>query len=337
MRIKVLVVDDSALLRKVVSNVLKDASGIEVSDVARNGAEALKLISQNKPDLVTLDVEMPVMNGLETLKAIKERYKLPVIMLSSRSNEEITLEALELGAEDFIEKPASISRQWDRFRDDLGDRIRVHFTKDQSESFKVVRSHTVSKQLAQKKPDLQAIVMGASTGGPKALVKVIQSVSANLPFPIFIVQHMPEGFTRSFAQRLDKACKVQVQEAAEGMKIRAGDIYLAPGGRHMTVKAGRIYLDERDKVHGVRPAVDYLFESAADTYGKNLLAIVMTGMGSDGAPGSRKVRQAGGYVLTQDKASSTVYGMPRAVAELGLSNQTVSLEEIAQILKEMTG
>lgn len=337
MTIKVLVVDDSALLRKVVSNVLNDAPGIEVSDVARNGVEALKLISRNKPDLVTLDVEMPVMNGLETLKAIKETYQLPVIMLSSRSNEETTLEALELGAEDFIEKPASISRQWDRFRDDLGERIRIHFTRDQSEGYKVNTARVISRELVQKKPDLKAVVIGASTGGPKALVKVIKSVKADLPFPIFIVQHMPEGFTRSFAHRLDTACKVKVSEAAEGMKVQPGEIYLAPGGRHMTVRDGRIKLDERDKVHGVRPAVDYLFESAAETYGQDLLAIVMTGMGSDGAPGSRKVRQAGGYVLTQDKASSTVYGMPRTVAEQGLSNQTASLEEIAQILEEMTG
>jgi len=336
MTIKVLVVDDSALLRKVLTNVLNDCNGIEVTDVARNGVEALKLIDQSQPDLITLDVEMPMMNGLETLEAIKEKYDLPVIMLSSKTNEETTIQSLELGAEDFIEKPVSISENWDVFQSDLSRRIKIHFTKEKQPVITAQPSKVLNDALLSKKDTLKAIVIGASTGGPKALVKAIQAISPNLSIPVFIVQHMPEGFTASFAKRLNTAASIPVVEAEHGQKIRPGTVYLAPGARHMTINGNHLELDTRPKVHGVRPAVDYLFETASHKYGRDLLGIIMTGMGSDGAPGCEVIKENGGYVLTQDKASSIVYGMPRAVVERGLSDQTASLNDIADILKEMT-
>ncbi|MCC5895747.1 MAG: chemotaxis response regulator protein-glutamate methylesterase [Alkalibacterium sp.] len=336
MSIKVLVVDDSALLRKVLSNVLNDCRGIEVIDVARNGIEAMKIIEKAQPDLITLDVEMPMMNGLETLKAIKESYTIPVIMLSSKTNEETTIQALELGAEDFVEKPVSIQKHWNEFRNELSERIHVHFSDEEHKAIEVKKHELLNNTLLSKKKQLKAIVIGASTGGPKALVKAIQGISSHLSVPVFIVQHMPEGFTSSFAKRLDTAASVPVVEAVHGQKIRAGTVYLAPGAKHMTIKEGTLELDTRPKIHGVRPAVDYLFETAAHTYGENILAIILTGMGKDGAPGCEVIKNRGGYILTQDKDSSIVYGMPRVVVERGLSDQSASINEIADILREMT-
>lgn len=336
MKIKVVVIDDSALMRKVLSNVINESRDMEVVDVARNGKEALKAIARSKPDLVTLDVEMPVMNGIETLKALKERYSMPVIMLSSKTNEKTTIEALELGAEDFVEKPVSIKENWTAFKKDLETRIHSHFPEDKRTT-KVKKSQSLlPERLLDKKASLKAIVIGASTGGPKALVHVIQSISEDLSVPVFIVQHMPEGFTVSFAQRLDSLSKVKVMEAQDNMRIKAGTVYLAPGGKHMVINNNKIKLNVEAKIHGVRPAVDHLFDSAAETYGGETLGIILTGMGNDGANGCESLKKAGGYILSQDKHTSIVYGMPRVVFERGLSDQVGSLTQIADIIKEMT-
>lgn len=336
MNIKVVVVDDSALMRKVLSNMINACQGMEVVDVARNGIEAIKVIKRIKPDLVTLDVEMPVMNGIETLKAIKEQTHIPVIMLSSQTNNKTTIEALELGAEDFIEKPLSIKGNWDSFQKDLESRISVHFPEEKGPLKQATNNKLLPEKLTNKKDSLKAIAIGASTGGPKALVHVVQSISKHLSVPIFIVQHMPEGFTASFAQRLDSLADVRVVEARDNMLIKPKTVYLAPGGRHMVIRQHHILLNENKKIHGVRPAVDYLFESAAETYGENTLGIILTGMGNDGADGCEKIKRKGGYILSQDKGSSIVYGMPRVVFERGLSDQVGSLYEIADIIKEMT-
>ncbi|GEK88810.1 two-component system, chemotaxis family, response regulator CheB [Alkalibacterium putridalgicola] len=336
MKIKVVVVDDSALMRKVLSNMINACRDMEVVDVARNGKEALRIIERSQPDLVTLDVEMPEMNGIETLKVLKERYTMPVIMLSSKKNERTTIEALELGAEDFIEKPLSIKDNGTAFQEDLEIRIHSHFPEDKR-TVKVNKEKSLLPNLLiDKKDALKAITIGASTGGPKALVQVIQSISEQLSVPVFIVQHMPEGFTASFAQRLDSLSSVEVLEAQDNMRIKAGTVYLAPGGKHMVIRKNKIRLNEEAKIHGVRPAVDYLFESAAETYGKDILGLILTGMGNDGADGCEKIKQAGGYIVSQDKQTSIVYGMPRVVFERGLSDQVGSLNDIADIIKEMT-
>lgn len=336
MTIKVVIIDDSALMRKVITNVLSECHGIDVVETARNGVEAMKIIEQVKPDIVTLDVEMPVMDGLETLKAIKENFSLPVIMLSSKSNEETTIQALEYGAEDFIEKPVSIAKHWTAFKKDLERRILVHFKKEADDYKQSIPSISLPNDLMSKKDKLKAIVIGASTGGPRALVSLIQSLPEDLSIPVFIVQHMPEGFTASFAKRLNDVSSVKVVEASHGEPIIPGTVYLAPGGKHMTLSGQHIKLDTKAKLHSVRPAVDYLFYTAVDLYDKDLLGIILTGMGQDGADGCRLIKEAGGYVITQDQASSTVYGMPRVVAERGFSDQINSLSEIGDIIKEMT-
>lgn len=336
MNIKVVVVDDSALMRKVLSNTINSCQGMEVIEIARNGAEALKVIERSRPDLVTLDVEMPVMNGIETLKAIKEAYDIPVIMLSAQTNNKTTIDALELGAEDFIEKPVSLKEHGESFKNDLESRIRIHFPEEITVKKKTKNNKFLPEQLLCRKGTLEAITIGASTGGPKALVHVIQSISDQLDVPVFIVQHMPEGFTSSFAQRLDSLAAVKVVEAEDNMRIKPKTVYLAPGGMHMVVEKNRIKLNKNPKIHGVRPAVDHLFNSVAEVYGENTLGIILTGMGNDGANGCETIKQSGGYIITQDKDTSIVYGMPRVVFERGLSDQVGSLYDIADIIKEMT-
>ncbi|MDZ7835718.1 MAG: response regulator [Alkalibacterium sp.] len=233
MNIKVVVIDDSALMRKVLSNMINACADMEVVDVARNGREAMKVIERSRPDLVTLDIEMPVMNGIETLKAVKDQFDIPVIMLSSKTNEKTTIEALELGAEDFIEKPVSIKDNWTSFQEDLATRIRVHFPEEKRTVRKRKKASLLPEELLNKKESLEAITIGASTGGPKALVHVIQSISEHLSVPVFIVQHMPESFTASFAQRLDSLASVKVVEAKDKMLVKPKTVYLAPGGKHM--------------------------------------------------------------------------------------------------------
>lgn len=338
MSIKVLIVDDSALMRKVLGNMVQEIDGLDLVEVARNGKDALRLLERMKPDIITLDVEMPVMDGLDTLKEIKEKYDIPVIMLSSRSDKEVTIQALEWGAVDFLEKPVNIQQNWELFTKDLEQRLKVHFV-DRKPVMGQKRRKENQQQNdsinALKAKEIEAVVIGASTGGPKALVQVIRALPSTLSVPVFIVQHMPAGFTASFARRLNSASSVNVVEAYDGQKVEKGTVYLAPGGYHMTIYKGKIVLDERAKIHGVRPAVDYLFESASQKYRENLLGVILTGMGNDGTAGCRSVKEAGGYIMTQDKESSVVYGMPRNAAEKGYSDRIANLSEIADTVKEM--
>lgn len=331
-----MIVDDSALMRKIVGNVLKDSSQIDVVDTARNGVEALNRMERSQPDLIILDVEMPVMDGLETLEIVKEKYNIPVIMLSAKSNNEITIKALELGAEDFIEKPLNIKENWDNFKEDLEKRILSYFRQYKKVPSELSHHHFLPETLIKRKVSLEAIVIGASTGGPRALATIIQSLPETLNVPILIVQHMPEGFTASFAKRLNDLAKVPVKEASHDERIKAGTVYIAPGGKHMTVIKNKISLNDYAKLHGVKPAVDYLFDSASLLYKKNILGVVLTGMGRDGAAGAGLIQEAGGYMITQDRESSVVYGMPRAVVERGYSDQINSLVEISDIMREMT-
>lgn len=335
MSVNVLIVDDSALMRKVLGNMVQEIDGLDLIDVARNGKDALKILERTKPDVITLDVEMPILNGIEALKEIKKSYNIPIIMLSSKSNEETTIQALELGAVDFIEKPVDIKSNWEVFKQDLEKRIKVHFV--ERKPLKVVTSPKRDRPFKESKlskKNIEAIVIGSSTGGPKALLSVIRRLPKTMEVPVFIAQHMPAGFTTSFAKRLNTASDVEVMEAKEGQKIEPGKVYLAPGGKHMTVKQSIIHLDERPRIHGVRPAVDYLFETAAIEYGKKLVGVILTGMGNDGTEGCKFVKAAGGFVMTQDKETSVVYGMPRNAAEKGYSDKIASLTEIGQLLKD---
>lgn len=334
MAIRLLIVDDSAFMRKIISDMLKDVKEITIVGTARNGKDALEMIPKLKPDVVSLDVEMPIMNGIKTLEIIREKYKLPVIMLSSNTNSEITIEALEKGAFDFIEKPTNINDNFDELKNDLASKIiaSVLQRRDVDDS----KTHEPKKRaIGDTKLQIKAIAIGASTGGPKALVSLIKELPSDIGVPIFIVQHMPAGFTTSLASRMDTESKLKVVEAKDDMLIEKNVVYLAPGDYHMTIDNKRIRLDKREKINGVRPSVDYLFESAAEIYTNNLLGIILTGMGKDGSRGMKRIKELNGYNIAQDKESSTIFGMPQSAIKLGVIDEILSLNEISQRIIEL--
>lgn len=332
MSIKLLVVDDSAFMRKIIIDLMGETEGIEVVGIARNGLDALEVIPKLKPDIITLDVEMPKLNGIDTLKRIKEKYSIPVIMLSSHTGIDITIEALQVGAVDFIEKPVDLTTNLLGFKKELEMKIKsvLHKRVPIAPPKKSINTSTPTKV----SKNIKAVVIGASTGGPKALVSIISKLPSEIDVPIFIVQHMPKGFTTSFATRLDSESKVKVVEAQDGMRIQNGMVYLAPGDFHMTIEKNIIRLNEKDKIHGVRPAVDYLFNTAAEIYGDKLLGIILTGMGKDGSKGMATIKAKGGYNLAQDEHSCVVYGMPGNAVSDGVVDEIMSLEELSTNLNK---
>lgn len=330
MTINVLVVDDSAFMRKIIVDQITSLSGIEVCGIARSGEEALRLIPKYQPDVITLDIEMPGLNGLETLRLIKKDYGIPVIMLSSHAGEDITIEALELGAMDFIEKPQNLMKVEGDFAVELARKLRSIVESGVAQP--VVGCVQKDRQFPTR---VKAIVIGASTGGPRALMTLIRRIPAGLSIPIFIVQHMPAGFTRSFAKRLNQEAAVTVVEAEDGAVITGGTVYLAPGDCHLRIKDDQLSLSKESKIHGVRPAVDYLFESAAPFYRQELVGIILTGMGNDGAEGMAVIKEMGGYTIAQDQASSVVFGMPRRAIEANVIDEVASLNEIGERLNWM--
>lgn len=342
-KLKVMVVDDSAFMRKIIGDMISTHSNLELISTARDGVDVLNKLKSIHPDVITLDVEMPNMDGLETLKEIKKTKDIPVIMLSSLTakNSKVTMEALTKGAYDFIEKPSGpISLDIKEIQGELIEKILS--TKNLIPQDKREKTPRKGKTLPRdldkevKKENWEAIVIGASTGGPKALSEIIN----NLPrlqtsIPIFIVQHMPKGFTASFAERLNNQCSLTVKEAEAGELIKKGHIYIAPGDYHMTFQGKHIALDKRDKYLGVRPCVDYLFQSAAKVYGDKLLGFILTGMGKDGSKGMQEIKAKGGVNIAQDKESSVVFGMPGSAISAGVIDQILSLEEIGNQLNEI--
>ncbi|MGB3160717.1 MAG: chemotaxis response regulator protein-glutamate methylesterase [Carnobacterium sp.] len=337
MGIKVLVVDDSAFMRKIITETISEVDGLSVIGTARNGHDALKSIPLLKPDIVTLDIEMPGLNGLETLEIIKQTFTIPVVMMSSHSGEAVTIEALELGAMDFIEKPVDLKNQSEEFKKEIELKILPLFEKAKEiGQKKEIDKSSVKKEWQKKVPKkVKAIVIGASTGGPKALLHVIQHLPEDLDIPVFIVQHMPKGFTLSFAERLNMKSAVKVVEAKEGMVIEKGTVYLAPGDFHMTIKQNKIALDSTAKILGVRPAVDYLFQSAASLYGSSLVGVILTGMGHDGSVGMGEIKKHGGFTLAQDQETAVVYGMPGNAVKKGVVDEVASLTELSDRINWM--
>ena len=337
-KIKVMIVDDSSVIRKIVGEALSNDPHLEVADKAPNGKIALQKMSISKPDIIILDIEMPEMNGFETLKELRKTDKTTkVIMFSSmsRSSAEITLEALSLGANDFVIKPdnvSDISNLFSTLREKLIPRI--YSICDLTERAEEKVSHHVRAYSALDSAKVSIVVIGVSTGGPTALEKVIPALPSDLQVPVVIVQHMPPIFTKSLATRLNSISALKVVEASDNQEISRGNVYIAPGGKH-------IVLDKLDLIRTVirtnedppenscRPAVDVLFRSAAHAYGKNTLAVVMTGMGADGTKGGKSIVDSGGQLIIQDKASSVVWGMPGSIADAGLAHGIFPLNRIA--------
>jgi two-component system chemotaxis response regulator CheB len=334
-KIKVLVVDDSALMRKIISDMINNEENMEVIDIARDGEDFLNKLSKINPDVITLDVEMPKIDGITALKEMKKKnINIPVIIISgiSKKSAELTMECLEAGAFDFIPKPSgAISLDINKVKADLIEKINLAYEKNSninlnSEMTKDICNNTDRKTTGK----IKAVVIGASTGGPKALYSLITRLPENFAVPVFVVQHMPEGFTKAFAERLNSNSTIIVDEAHHLEEAEKGKVYIAPGGYHMEIlKDKRIHLNRDPSVWGVRPSVDKLFSSAAEVYGENLLSVVLTGMGRDGANGTIDVKKNGGITMSEDKSTCTIYGMPKAAFETGMVDIVIPLDKIA--------
>ncbi|OHB25682.1 MAG: chemotaxis response regulator protein-glutamate methylesterase [Desulfuromonadaceae bacterium GWC2_58_13] len=338
-KIRVLVVDDSALVRQILSQGLAMDPGIEVVGTATDPYSARDSIVKLKPDVMTLDVEMPRMDGLEFLRKLMPQYPLPVVMVSSltQSGKQITLDCLEAGAVDFVAKPTSnMAQSLSIMLSELRTKVKIASTVNVSH-WKNRRDTLPGRGVARPPKALaestdKVIAIGASTGGTEAIKKVITEFPANMP-GVVIVQHMPAGFTKMFADRLNQLCSMEVKEAESGDRIMTGRILVAPGGLQMRVKrSGGIYqvsCDDGELVSGHRPSVDVLMQSVAEQAGANAIGIMLTGMGSDGANGMLAMRKAGARNLAQDEASSVVFGMPKVAFERGGAEKLLPLHEIA--------
>jgi two-component system chemotaxis response regulator CheB len=344
-KIRVLVVDDSALMRKLIPQILEADPSIEVVGTAMDGTFCLKKIEELKPNVVTLDLEMPGMNGIDTLKEIMRSHPVPVIVVSSHSTEgaSVTMKALGLGAFDFVAKPQDASAHMSETATELIAKIHA------ASVGKVVRPGIVLGLPSPEKISTgktahapnKLVAIGISTGGPQALEFLLAQLPADFPGSIVVVQHMPEGFTDMFARRLDELCSLRVKEAQSGDMLLAGRVLICPGSRHMRVKrlamGDLVVLNEDERVNGHRPSVDVLFRSVAEEYGSLAVAVLMTGMGDDGAQGLGAVKQAGGMTIAQSEESCVVFGMPKAAIERGYATRVVSLDTLSATLQALCG
>ncbi len=356
MTINALVVDDSALMRKVVSDILREDPEIKVVATARNGLEAVEKVERFKPDVVTLDIEMPVLDGLHALGYIMSECPTPVVMLTAVDSKsaESTLNAFEYGAVDFIQKPSgNISLNISDIALEIRKKVKMaskvdlkklgfmeeHVKKSRENEGKdlPIKQRKRSIQKNKHHASNKIIAIASSTGGPRALEQVIPKLPGNLKVPVVIVQHMPAGFTASLAQRLNVQSEITVTEAKEGDILQPGHVYLAPGNYHMKIvsdEKGGIFhemvsLNQEPREQGVRPCANILFRSLVPIYGSNIIAVVLTGMGADGAEGIEEIKNAGGKAIAEDERSCVVYGMPKAIVQRGLADMTVPLEKVS--------
>jgi two-component system chemotaxis response regulator CheB len=352
-RTRILIVDDSVVMRSLLRAAICADAGLEVAGSAADGESALRTVEMVHPDLVLLDVEMPVMDGLATLREVRGRgHRMPVIMCSSLTQRgaRVTIEALAAGASDYVAKPAGqASREaaLQALSQELIPKIHALAGPAQPQPHLAGGPRTVCPAHLAQQPIASpptALAIGVSTGGPAALDVLLPALPADFPLPVLIVQHMPELFTRLFAERLDGRCGLRVREAVEGDRVRAGSAYIARGNWHMEVLAAlpdgsppTLHLNQEPPENHCRPAVDALFRSVAAVYGAGALAVVLTGMGSDGLAGCRAVRGQGGGVLAQDRATSTVWGMPGAVVQAGLAQKVLPLDGLASEILRLAG
>jgi two-component system, chemotaxis family, protein-glutamate methylesterase/glutaminase len=341
-KVRVLIVDDSVVIRKILSDTLSASTdpAIEVVGSAHDGKIALAKIPLCHPDLITLDIEMPVMNGLETLVEIRKLYpKLPVIMYSTLTERgaAATLDALSLGASDYATKPSntgSPAAAIDSVREELIPKIKALCTVERPLAASPRPRPTVADAHPRRSRRIDIVAIGTSTGGPNALAEVFPAIPKDFPVPIVTVQHMPPIFTRLLAERLCNHSQISVEEAHGGERLSAAHAWIAPGNFHMTVMRDKmdavLVINQDPPEHSCRPAVDVLFRSVAASYGSGTLAVVMTGMGSDGVEGAKRIREAGGEVIVQDEASSVVWGMPGLTYASGLADAVYPLEQIGQ-------
>lgn len=345
--IKVLIVDDSALIRQMLARALSVDPKIEIVGTAKDGVEAIQKAGELDPDVITLDIEMPELTGLEALPHLIKGTSARVVMLSSVDDPDTTYQALSLGAVDFIVKPkAGFATSLTELSDHLLKKIKTAYRipPERRVAGAGDDSPTQLQRLLSEAPEQESVptaravelakvvAIAASTGGPPALEVVFSGLRSNLPAAFLIVQHLPSGFTSSLARRLTKVTDIRVHEGREGAVLRPGEAYIAPHGVHMHIsgrKLPRIRLKEGPLIHGVRPAADPLFESVAQEFGESSIGVVLTGMGSDGASGLKQMFETGGATIVQDEATSTVWGMPKAAARIGAASRIVPLGQVA--------
>jgi len=337
--IKVLVVDDSALMRKLIPQILERDNMIQVVGTAMDGHFALKKIEDLRPDVITLDLEMPRMDGMETLREIMKRYGLPVIIVSAhtKTGAAATFRALSIGAFDFVAKPKdALSAQLEDIAKELSTKIRVAAASGRIRPAVAEAAMPVQKTKLEHRIAEQAVAIGLSTGGPNALRYLLSQLPPEFPAAVLVVQHMPEGFTEPLARRLDETSALQVKEAQSGDLLLAGRVLICPGNRHIKIRRmplGNIaVLTDEAAVRGHRPSVDVLFRSLAQEFGPDGVAVLMTGMGEDGADGMGEVKAHGGTTIAQNEESCVVYGMPRAAIERGHASRVLPLESIPGML-----
>jgi two-component system chemotaxis response regulator CheB len=343
----VLVVDDSAFMRALISEMVESTQEYRVVGTAADGVEAIEAVRSLDPDIVTLDIEMPRLDGLQALETIMREMARPVVMLSAAGSErgnEMTLRALERGAVEFVRKPSGpISIDLLTVRQELltalgaARSVNMAGVRTPPQAGVRVGAETIPKKTAGAAS--RVVVIAASTGGPRALGEIIPHLPDNLGAAVMVVQHMPREFTRTLAHRLDLMSHLPVAEAIDGETVLENHVYLAPGGVHMTVTGelgnSTVHLDTSPTVWGVRPAADPLFRSAAEVFGSNVIGVVLTGMGCDGAEGLRRIRAAGGTAVVQDQESSIVYGMPQAALELAGADRIASVRDVARVIRNI--
>lgn len=349
-KIKVLVVDDSAFMRKVITDIINIDAELNVIGTARNGKEAIEKIKILSPDVITLDVEMPIMDGLSALEIIIEKYNLPVIMLSTitKAGTEATLKALEIGAFDFITKPNSILKMNEKdisykIAESIKAASKINMVSlHRNNNRKIHPSSTIPISYNKNASIKKFIAIGTSTGGPRALQAIIPYIPKNIPASFFIVQHMPEGFTKSLADRLNNLSQIVVKEAEDNEFVQPGHAYIAPGNYHMKIykeshSKYRIKLSKEIPIAGHRPSVDTMMNSLADLKLDNLVGVILTGMGSDGSKGIKRIKDLQGFTIAQDENSCVVYGMPKAAIKLGCIDTVLPLERIAMEIIKVVG
>jgi len=340
---RILVVDDSALMRKVISEIISAEPDLEVIDKAKDGKEALEKILTLKPDVVTMDVNIPLMDGIEVLKEVMLKQPTRVIMLSAytQPGAAATMKALELGAVDFIAKPSGeVSLDLHKLKGEIISKVRLASRIDLEKLLFTLKHSTFIEERAKKEPVLikKLVVIGASTGGPKAILGIMQNIPADIPAAFLIVQHMPEGFTLSFAERISWQSGVKAKEAEDEDIVLAGKAFVAPAGYHSVLEEQnnkyRIKLNRDALVNFVRPSIDVTLNSAAEVFGKDVIAVILTGMGRDGLEGARKIKEKGGLIIVQDEATSVIWGMPKVVCEAGLADKVLPIFKIPEAIVE---
>ncbi|MBI2681604.1 MAG: chemotaxis response regulator protein-glutamate methylesterase [Acidobacteriales bacterium] len=340
-QVRVLVIDDSALMRKLIPQIIERDPAIKVVGTAMDGEFGLRKVEELQPHVVTLDLDMPRMDGMETLRHIMRSHRIPVIMVSAMTTAgaNSTFKALGLGAFDFVAKPKDAAQaRMDEIGAELIQKIKAAAkTKMPAAPAGLAEEKRVDKPLIKPKVLAQKLIaVGISTGGPNALQYMLSQLPGDFPAAIVVVQHMPEGFTDMFARRLDESCAIDVKEAQSGDLLLAGRALICPGNRHIRVRrmtlGNMVVLSDEERVNGHRPSADVLFHSTAAEFGPHAIGLIMTGMGEDGAEGLGAMRRAGALTIAQDEQSCVVFGMPKAAIDRGHAQRTVSLEMLANTL-----